>query len=99
MKPIVFAPDASEELGAAVGWYEEKAAGLGERFLLHVEDALQLVAETPAGFPKWEKAPHFRRAVVQRFPYLVFYREFPDRVEVVAVAHGARMPGYWLKRR
>jgi toxin ParE1/3/4 len=37
--------------------------------------------------------------VLQRFPYVVFYREVDDRVEVIAVAHGAREPGYWRNRR
>jgi len=99
MKPIVFAPDAGAEFAAAVGWYEAKAAGLGERFVLHLDEVLQLVAETPSGYPKWEADPRFRRAVVQKFPYLVFYRDRADRIEVVAVAHGAREPGYWLKRK
>jgi plasmid stabilization system protein ParE len=60
---------------------------------------LQLVAETPASCPVWEADPRFRRAVLQHFPYLVFYRELGDRIEVVAVAHGAREPGYWLQRK
>ena len=99
MKPIVFGPDAEAEFEAAVAWYETKAAGLGETFVLYVDDALQLVAETPTGCPVWEADPRFRRAVVQRFPYLVFYRDLDDRIEVVAVAHGAREPGYWLQRK
>jgi plasmid stabilization system protein ParE len=41
----------------------------------------------------------FRRAVAQRFPYVIFFRELPDSVEVIAVAHAAREPGYWLKRK
>jgi plasmid stabilization system protein ParE len=99
MKPIVFAPDARAEFEAAVEWYETQAPGLGERFVGHVDEALQLIGETPAGCPKWDVDQRFRRAVVQRFPYLVFYRDLADRIEVVAVAHGAREPGYWLKRK
>jgi toxin ParE1/3/4 len=99
MKPVVFAPDAQAEFEAAADWYEAKSAGLGERFVLYVDDALQLVAETPTGCPVWEADRRFRRAVVQRFPYLVFYRDLDDRIEVVAVAHGAREPGYWLQRK
>lgn len=98
MKPVVFGLDASAELGAAVAWYDTNAVGLGEGFLLRVEDVLQLIAETPTGFPTWDAAPRIRGAVVQRFPYVVSYRELADRVEVVAVAHGARSLGYWLKR-
>lgn len=82
MKPIVFAPGARDELEAAVEWYEANAAGLGERFVHCVDEALQLVDETPAGCPKWEADSRFRRVVVQRFPYVVFYRDLTDRIEV-----------------
>jgi putative addiction module component (TIGR02574 family) len=90
---------ARAELEAAVDWYEAKAAGLGERFVHFVDEALELIAETPDGCPRWEADARFRRAVVQRFPYLVFYRDLADRIEVVAIAHGAREPGYWVKRK
>jgi hypothetical protein len=29
----------------------------------------------------------------------IFFRELPDSIEVVAIAHSAREPGYWLKRK
>ncbi|HEY8947141.1 MAG TPA: hypothetical protein VIM73_23015 [Polyangiaceae bacterium] len=61
MKPIVFAPDARAEFEAAVEWYEAKAAGLGERFISYVHEVLQLVEETPGGFPTWTVDPRFRR--------------------------------------
>jgi hypothetical protein len=36
--------------------------------------------------------------MMDRFPYTIFYRDGADRIDVVAIAHGARLPGYWLKR-
>jgi len=33
------------------------------------------------------------------FPYIVYFREKADRIEVMALAHGARAPGYWMRRR
>jgi hypothetical protein len=33
-----------------------------------------------------------------RFPYAVVYRDQPERIEIVAVANGARRPGYWRDR-
>ncbi len=64
-----------------------------------MDEALQAIEETPSGFPRWERDRRFRRFTMQRFPYLVFYRDLDDRVEVVAIAHGAREPGYWRKRK
>jgi hypothetical protein len=39
-----------------------------------------------------------RRVLVRRFPYFVIYREWSDRLEIVAVAHQSRRPGYWRSR-
>ena len=33
-----------------------------------------------------------------RFPYVVFSAEHGETVDVVAVAHGRRKPGYWQHR-
>jgi len=39
-----------------------------------------------------------RRAVVSRFPYLIFYIVRPKRVAVLAVLHHARNPAIWPRR-
>lgn len=98
MTPVVFAPFARAELEAAAQWYEVRAPGLGEQLVLGIDETLQRISEAPASFPKWEGDQRFRRVVVQRFPYVVFYRERAGQIEVTAIAHGARKPGYWLER-
>jgi toxin ParE1/3/4 len=99
MKPTILAPAAQAELDGAVAWYEGRVDGLGLKFLLLVDDALQAIAESPSAFPRWERDNRFRKFVMQRFPYVVFYREMVDRIDVIAIAHGARGPGYWRKRK
>lgn len=39
-----------------------------------------------------------RRYVFPRFPFSLVYRLRDHEVEVVAVAHGKRRPGYWQPR-
>jgi hypothetical protein len=39
-----------------------------------------------------------RRYVVPRFPFSSVYRMREDEVEIIAVAHGRRRPGYWRSR-
>ena len=39
-----------------------------------------------------------RRAVVSRFPYLVFYAVKAQRIDVLAVLHHARSPADWPSR-
>jgi hypothetical protein len=39
-----------------------------------------------------------RFAIVHRFKYVVHFLLDVDEVQVVAVSHAAREPGYWLGR-
>lgn len=39
-----------------------------------------------------------RRRAVRRFPYHLIYLELPDRLQILAVAHDRRRPGYWVGR-
>lgn len=39
-----------------------------------------------------------RKFVLQRFPCAVIYREKESAVQILAVAHGHRRPGYWKDR-
>ena len=50
----------------------------------------------PGQFPEY--AFGARRVVLQRFPYLTVFRETAAGVEILAVAHGRRRPGYWRDR-
>lgn len=35
---------------------------------------------------------------MRRFPYLIHFRVQGDTIQVVAIAHGKRRPGYWQIR-
>jgi plasmid stabilization system protein ParE len=39
-----------------------------------------------------------RRLVLGPFPYLLVYRIRGDEVVIIAVAHAAQKPGYWIGR-
>ena len=60
-----------------------------------------LIAESPQVFSLVPGVPaHLgaRRCVLKKFPYLLIFLELPQAISVVAVAHGARRPGYWRSR-
>ena len=40
-----------------------------------------------------------RRSMMRRFPYVVYYRLLPERIEIVAILHGSRSPAVWMRRR
>ena len=39
-----------------------------------------------------------RRGKLRRFPYLIYYRVLPDRIEVIALLHASRDPKLWQER-
>jgi toxin ParE1/3/4 len=97
VRKVVFNEEAQEEMEEASLWYEAKKAGLGEDFLAMVEKALAEISRSPKAFGFFQKT-EFRKRQTKKFPYLVIYKEREDHVWVVAVAHGKRKPGYWLRR-
>lgn len=92
-----FHPEADAELEEASLFYESRMPSLGKVFAAEVESTISLIREFPeAGSPLG--ATH-RRVLVARFPYSVIYRQYPDLIVVVAIAHRSRRPGYWRRRR
>ncbi len=46
-KPVVILSDAEADIKDAYQWYESQRKGLGESFLLCIEEALSRVSRTP----------------------------------------------------
>ena len=88
---------AERDIHSAFEWYESQQRGLGEEFLVALRDRLEVVRDFPDSCPVVYR--NVRRAVVSRFPYLVFYVAQPARVAVLAVLHHSRNPESWPRRR
>ena len=101
MKRVRFDSEAETELRAAIVRYEGERAGLGDEFWSEVQHALHLIEERPelgGRVTRIRVRGVARRFPVRRFPYFVIYRERADDLEIVAVAHQNRRPGYWRSR-
>ena len=94
---VEFHPAADSELRAAASYYEGRVSGLGEEFLLDVERACLRLSEHQALGPSLD-ADH-RRLALRRFPFGLIYRLSSSKVQIVAVAHRRRRPGYWRQRK
>ena len=68
----VLLPAAKRDVKKAYEWYEEQKPGLGEMFLERVEECLRAIGRSPKAFQLVAKDA--RRAIVQQFPYVIFYR-------------------------
>lgn len=95
-KPVLFHPQAAAECEAAFDWYFERSELAASKFAMELENALEIISEAPGRWPIYLSGS--RKFVLQRFPFLVIYRELDPAIEILAVAHGRRRPGYWKKR-
>ena len=98
MTRVTIRPEAEAELVAAADWYESKRSGLGIRFSSEIDQALARIAAAAESHPRWRPDRGYRKCLVHRFPFIIFFEIFPEVVEVVAFAHASRRPGYWLER-
>ena len=95
-KSLGIHPEALEETHAAVAWYAQRTARAMDALLNELDYAAQQISEKPERFPAFEYGT--RRILFRRFPYSLIFRETAAGVEIVAVAHGFREPGYWRAR-
>lgn len=89
-------PEAIAEARDARQWYEERSSVAANAFMAELDLAIDRICESPN---RWATYFHgTRRYLLIRFPFLVVYRESKDKLQVIAIAHGKRKPGYWHHR-
>jgi toxin ParE1/3/4 len=93
---VEFHPIADAELGAAAEFYEGRIPGLGNDLLAEVERVCALLSENQSLGPRLDY--EHRRVALRRFPFGLIYRVRNATVQIVAVAHRRRWPGYWRRR-
>jgi plasmid stabilization system protein ParE len=93
---VEFHPEAAEEAQAAVEWYRRRSTRAAEGFVRELEEAVRAVSEAPLRWPEFTEGA--RRYLLSRFPYWLIYRKRGDSLQVLAVAHERRTPGYWRSR-
>jgi toxin ParE1/3/4 len=89
-------PEAIAEAQAAALWYRARSAAAAHAFLAELDRAIEKIAEDPGIWPRYVGGT--QRFLLKRFPFSVVYRLVANRIEVLAVAHGRRKPGYWKGR-
>jgi plasmid stabilization system protein ParE len=95
-KEVEFHEAASEEFEAAFDWYLERSPGAAARFASELGRAISSIAEAPQ---RWSAGIHgTRKFLLRRFPFAVIYRELASIIQVLAIAHEHRRPGYWKGR-
>lgn len=95
-KKVEFHEDAALEYEAAFEWYLERSILAASKFAESLNRAIDMIAEAPQ---RWLASSNgIRRFLLQKFPFAIVYRELPAVIQVVAIAHTRRKPGYWKQR-
>ena len=93
---LIISPEAGQDLADAYAWYERHRVGLGEEFLSCVDASISAIYRSPETYGLVHE--NYRRALVRRFPYAVFYEHANDTVTIYCVFHTARDPEKWRQR-
>jgi plasmid stabilization system protein ParE len=94
--PVVLRAEAQTDFDEAFDWYEAQRPGLGTDFAAEVHKVFDRISANPLLHRL--VLQDVRKAVIQRFPYSVFYRVEATQVLVLAVFHGRRNPSIWQRR-
>jgi len=87
---IKFLSPVEDEAFCAYSWYEKKSKGLGEDFLrVFYANATELT-RNPLIYRKIYK--NFRRRLMRRFPYAIYFHTADKEIIVHALLHTARNP-------
>jgi toxin ParE1/3/4 len=102
VKPVVPRAQADRDINNAVAYYlneDSEQAALG--FVDALEKALAHISRHPAsGSPRYAhelSLPDLRFWPMSRYPYLIFYVEGPDHIDVWRVLHGQRDIPAWMR--
>ena len=85
-----FLPEVEDDAVAAYIWYEQKAPGLGEEFLRTFYVGAQELLWNPLLYPTLHLK--FRRRLLRRFPYAIYFSTEEREIVVFGLFHCARDP-------
>ena len=85
---LIVAPEAEQDLAQAYAWYESWRIGLGEDFLSCVNACIEAIRRTPEMHALVHE--HYRRGLVRRFPYAVFYEYVRHGDRLRRLSHRSR---------
>jgi plasmid stabilization system protein ParE len=93
---VRFHAAAEAELLEARTWYAERSEITARAFATEVAWAVREICNAPERWKRYDYGT--RRFMLPNFPFSIVYRVHQDAVQVVAVAHYRRRPGYWRGR-
>ncbi|MEX2347763.1 MAG: type II toxin-antitoxin system RelE/ParE family toxin [Balneolaceae bacterium] len=96
-KTLILTPQAEKDFEDAHDWYESQDPGLGKEFVRCVDVKMASVLRAPHQHQIVYKNT-VRRALVNRFPFSIYFVEQKDAISVFAILHQHRNPKAWKSR-
>lgn len=101
MKPVHWHPAAETDAAHAAEWYGRQAGlAMGQRFLDAIDAGLSHLSHHPGIGSTRHAAPlhldGLRSWPLKDFPYLIFYLERDDRIDIWRVLHAQRDIPQWM---
>ena len=95
---LVVVSAALDELHHATAFYIARSdKKLGLAFAAEFDRAANLLIGNPEIGQVFRG--DVRRFVMRRFPYNVYYHTVSGELQILAIAHQSRRPGYWANRK
>ena len=89
-------PDAEIDAINGYQWYADRNPSAADSFRSAIKTGGRIIARDPFVWPEHKYGS--RKYKLKQFPYKIIYIVEDDQIQVVAIAHDRRRPGYWLKR-
>lgn len=93
---LIISPLAEVDINVAKDWYELQKENLGNEFVTKIGETLVQIRKNPNHFSQAQK--NICKAIVNRFPFSIFYTVVKQTIIVFAVFHHSRNPIVWKNR-
>lgn len=95
-RQLIVSREAQADIAGAIRSLRDVSPNLPPRFGEELEAVYSSILEHPQMYPRVYKS--FRRALLHRFPYSVFYVVEPSLVLIAGVVHQSRDETTWKRR-
>jgi toxin ParE1/3/4 len=90
-------PAARREFDDACDWYSDESIDLRGRFVTAVGKTISSISNRPLTFPV-VYGTKARRAVVEQFPFSIFFIIDDTKIVILSIFHDRRNPIIWRGR-
>jgi toxin ParE1/3/4 len=93
---IEISDDAEVDFDKSYEYYYEDSPKVADTFFKRINLGFENIKQNPNSFPIAHK--DVRKYVVEKFPFVIYYRIVDTVIQVIAIFHTSRNPEIWNER-